>query len=209
MRNCSPSVSKYLAMVGMVGMTCTAFANKTEIQVEARTKRIPSSVRYEFRRNVRPGAMVKIQPAKDGVRTESWRVTYRDGKPVAKELLETKTEAAQDAIFAISRSGFGTSRGSFGRGKVMILKASGYHAMVTGSGRTALGMKAGYGHVAVDPRVIKLGSIVYVEGYGMAIASDTGGAIKGRRIDLCFKSRGQAISFGRKQVKVHVLRSAS
>ncbi|RYG44200.1 hypothetical protein EON79_15375, partial [bacterium] len=86
--------------------------------------------------------------------------------------------------------------------------ATGYHAMVTGSGRTALGMRAGYGHVAVDPRVIKLGSIVYVEGYGMAIASDTGGAIKGRRIDLCFQTRGQAMTFGRKQVKVHVLRSA-
>jgi 3D (Asp-Asp-Asp) domain-containing protein len=40
--------------------------------------------------------------------------------------------------------------------------------------------------VAVDPRVINLGQTVYVSGYGVAVAADTGGAIKGRRIDLCF-----------------------
>lgn len=209
MRNCSPCVSKYLALVGLAGMACSAFASKTEIQVETRTKRIPSSVRYEFRRNIRPGATVKVQDGKEGVRTESWRITYRDGKPVTKELLESKSEAAQPAIIAISRSGFGTSRSSFGRGQVMSLSATGYEAMVTGTGRTRLGYRAGYGHVAVDPRVIKLGSIVYVEGYGIAIASDTGGAIKGHRIDLCYATRGQAMAFGRKRVRVHVLRAAN
>jgi uncharacterized protein YabE (DUF348 family) len=53
-------------------------------------------------------------------------------------------------------------------------------------GRTRLGRQAAKGIVAVDPRVINLGQTVYVSGYGVAVAADTGGAIKGRRIDLCF-----------------------
>ncbi|MEX0617286.1 MAG: 3D domain-containing protein [Candidatus Woykebacteria bacterium] len=51
---------------------------------------------------------------------------------------------------------------------------------------TALGLKAGYGVIAVDPKVIPLGSKVYVPGYGKAIAGDTGGAIKGNIVDLGF-----------------------
>lgn len=53
-------------------------------------------------------------------------------------------------------------------------------------GRTRLGWRAARGVVAVDPRVINLGQSVYVPGYGLGVAADTGGAIKGRRIDLCY-----------------------
>lgn len=51
---------------------------------------------------------------------------------------------------------------------------------------TATGLRQGKGVIAVDPRVIKLGSKVYVPGYGLAIAGDTGGAIKGNTVDLGF-----------------------
>ncbi|MFN4034147.1 MAG: 3D domain-containing protein, partial [Fimbriimonadales bacterium] len=78
----------------------------------------------------------------------------------------------------------------------------------TGSGRTASGLPAGYGLVAVDPRVIPLGTVLYIEGYGMAIAADTGRAIRGHTIDLCFATRAQALQFGRRQVRVHILRAA-
>jgi 3D (Asp-Asp-Asp) domain-containing protein len=66
-------------------------------------------------------------------------------------------------------------------------------------------MRATYGLVAVDPRVIPLGTHLYVEGYGFALAADTGGAIKGNRIDLCYDSVAFANRFGRKKVRVHVL----
>lgn len=72
-------------------------------------------------------------------------------------------------------------------------------------GVTAIGLRAGYGVAAIDPRVIPLGTRIYVEGYGYAIAADLGGAIRGRRIDLCFDTHDEAKIFGRKRVKVHLL----
>lgn len=59
--------------------------------------------------------------------------------------------------------------------------------------------------IAVDPNVIPLGSKVWVEGYGIAIAGDTGGAIKGHRIDILMPSHKAAVSFGRRTVKIKVL----
>lgn len=59
--------------------------------------------------------------------------------------------------------------------------------------------------ISVDPTVIPLGSKVYVEGYGEAIAGDTGGAIKGNKIDVFIPSKQDAINFGRKQLKVTLL----
>ncbi|BEU88840.1 3D domain-containing protein [Selenomonas sp. TAMA-11512] len=74
-----------------------------------------------------------------------------------------------------------------------------------GSGITASGMRAQRGVVAVDTRVIPLGTRLYIPGYGEAIAADTGGAIRGHKIDLCMESYGEAIQFGRRMVKVYVL----
>ncbi|WP_369901550.1 ubiquitin-like domain-containing protein [Bacillus manliponensis] len=59
--------------------------------------------------------------------------------------------------------------------------------------------------IAVDPRVIPLGTKVWVEGYGYAVAGDTGGAIKGNRIDVLMPSEKQAYAWGRKRVKIQVL----
>jgi 3D (Asp-Asp-Asp) domain-containing protein len=59
--------------------------------------------------------------------------------------------------------------------------------------------------VAVDPSVIPLGTRLYVEGYGEAIASDTGGAIKGNIIDVHFPTNDQCIQWGRRTVQVTIL----
>lgn len=72
-------------------------------------------------------------------------------------------------------------------------------------GITSLGLKAGFGVAAVDPRVIPLGTRIYVEGYGYAIACDRGGAIRGRKIDLCFDTHDEARYYGRRLVKVYLL----
>ena len=72
-------------------------------------------------------------------------------------------------------------------------------------GKTASGMKPQVGVVAVDPSVIPLHTKLYIEGYGHAVAGDTGGAIKGNRIDLFFNTRNECRQFGRRNITVHVL----
>lgn len=72
-------------------------------------------------------------------------------------------------------------------------------------GITSIGLRAGHGIIAVDPRVIPYGTRLYVEGYGYGLAADCGGAIKGNRIDLCFNTHEEAIRFGRRPVNVYIL----
>lgn len=90
------------------------------------------------------------------------------------------------------------------------VKATAYTASCEGcSGITATGIniKANPNQkvIAVDPSVISLGSKVYVEGFGEATAADTGGAIKGNRIDVFIPSKQDAIDFGVKHLKVTIL----
>lgn len=78
-------------------------------------------------------------------------------------------------------------------------------------GMSATGVPLQPGIIAVDPSVIPLGSKVYVEAldgswtYGYALAADTGGAIKGNRVDLLFLTKGECYDFGRRQCRVYVL----
>lgn len=74
-----------------------------------------------------------------------------------------------------------------------------------GYGVTASGMRVQPGVVAVDPRVIPLGTRLYVDGYGFAVAADTGGAIKGNKIDVYMEGLPAARQWGRRQVNVYVL----
>lgn len=73
--------------------------------------------------------------------------------------------------------------------------------------KTATGVEPREGLIAVDPKVIAMGSKVYVEGYGYAIAADTGGDIRGNRIDVFFSSLRQCIDWGRRPVHIYVLNS--
>ncbi|CFX91818.1 3D domain [Syntrophomonas zehnderi OL-4] len=68
-----------------------------------------------------------------------------------------------------------------------------------------IGLPLKYGIIATDPKVIPMGTRLYVEGYGEGIAADQGGAIKGNRLDLCFATHQQALNFGIKTVKVTIL----
>lgn len=95
-------------------------------------------------------------------------------------------------------------------GKTLTMRATAYTAYCEGcSGITANGTdirsNPNLKVIAVDPRVIPLGSRVWVEGYGEAIAADTGGAIKGNKIDVFIPTEGQARQWGVKQVTVKIL----
>jgi 3D (Asp-Asp-Asp) domain-containing protein/uncharacterized protein YabE (DUF348 family) len=85
--------------------------------------------------------------------------------------------------------------------------ATAYTANCAGcSGMTAIGRRAGHGIVAVDPRFIPIGTKLYIAGYGWAIAGDTGGSIRGTRIDLGFDTDAEAMAFGRREVTVYRLK---
>ncbi|MBC7340849.1 MAG: 3D domain-containing protein [Clostridia bacterium] len=70
--------------------------------------------------------------------------------------------------------------------------------------RTATGTWPEVGTVAVDPKVIPLGTRLWVEGYGWGTALDTGRLIRGRRIDVFMPSRAEALEWGRKRVRVRI-----
>ena len=73
-------------------------------------------------------------------------------------------------------------------------------------GKTALGVPVGKGVVAVDPKLIPLGTKLHVPGYGPGLAADVGYAIKGRVIDLWFPSTAKARNWGRRTVTITIYR---
>lgn len=95
-------------------------------------------------------------------------------------------------------------------GKEITVEATAYTAECAGCigiTKTGVDLKANPNAkvIAVDPSIIPLGSQVYVEGYGYATAEDTGGAIKGNRIDVFVPEHNDALQWGRKQVKVTII----
>lgn len=94
--------------------------------------------------------------------------------------------------------------------RTMTVEATAYTAYCTGcSGTTANGTdlraNPNLKVIAVDPRVIPLGTKVWVEGYGEAVAADTGGAIKGNKIDVFIPNKAGAYDWGRKSVTIKIL----
>ena len=185
--------------------------NKSETVVEVKSIS-PESV-YTFSRSVGAGRLVKASSGKVGLVKRTYRLLKEEGKVVGKELVKEQRTEAEPAVYYIGRAGWQTSRGGFERHKVLSMNASAYDpgpqscGRFARAGRTKLGIKAQFGVAAVDPRVIPLGSLLYVEGYGLAYACDIGGAVKGNKIDLCYPNRSQALQYGRKNVKVHVLKA--
>lgn len=144
-----------------------------------------------------------VSRGSNGLQEQTVRLTLEDGKEVDREILEqrvvkapTNQVVSRGAQTTISRGG---NTITFKRAYVM--KATAY--CIPG-GKTATGASVGKGVVAVDPRVISLGKSVYVDGYGSAHALDTGGAIKGNRIDLYMNSEQEALRWGVRYVTVYV-----
>jgi 3D (Asp-Asp-Asp) domain-containing protein len=84
----------------------------------------------------------------------------------------------------------------------MTVDAVAYHL----PGRTASGLPCAKGVVAVDPKLIPLGTQMQVPGYGKAVAADVGTAIKGRIIDLWMPTDAAARKWGRRTVKITIYR---
>jgi len=154
------------------------------------------------------GVEETVQAGENGLKKATVRVKFEDGVKVSADVLsEVVAVHAKPQIIRVgTRDMVDTSRGAMRFRGVRYMEASAYLPTDGSSqGLTATGIAAGHGIVAVDPDVIPLGTQVYVPGYGMGLAADTGGAIVGDKIDLCMESASEAYRFGRRTVKVYIL----
>jgi 3D (Asp-Asp-Asp) domain-containing protein len=139
-----------------------------------------------------------VQSGGEGVIKRRYRTTFADGQAVATALEDEWVDhPPSDKIISYGTQvvvqTLDTPEGSWEYWRNFRALATSYSAATSGTsqdqphyGITRTGLKAGYGVVAVDPKVIPLGSQVYVPGYGLAVAGDTGGSILGRHVDLGF-----------------------
>ncbi|EAH1340140.1 peptidase M23, partial [Listeria monocytogenes] len=124
---------------------------------------------------------------------------------------QPKEEKAAPTAQKSTSSNEASSNSSSAQGNVskeLTVTATAYSKAEPGMGHmtaTGIDLNDNSRVIAVDPSVIPLGSKVYVEGYGQAIAADTGGAIKGNKIDVHLNSVQEANNWGVKQVKVQIL----
>lgn len=118
--------------------------------------------------------------------------------------LEPDGVVGKDTIAFLQRERSSTEPGRYSRQFTMT--ATAYTSQDAGNGSTTYrGNTLRRGLAAVDPRVIPLGTRLFISGYGFAIADDTGGAIRGSKIDLAFDNHAEAIQFGVQRVTVYIL----
>lgn len=150
-----------------------------------------------------------VQAGVKGEQIHTMQNVFVNDKLVSIENLDT--EVVKEPVKEVVHKGTKEVEGLNGKKvkKVIVMQATAYDP--SAGSKTAMGTRARVGAVAVDPKVIPLGSKLYIESmdgfptYGYATAEDTGGAIKGNRIDLFYSTNSQALKFGRRNVKVYVL----
>lgn len=149
---------------------------------------------------------------------------YAGDKLIKEEVIHVETIVKPiDQVFEEgTKDVFTNDRGDFTARKAIKMVATAYEAGPRSTGKrpgdkgygiTASGARAKRGTVAVDPRVIPLGTKLYIKSltpgvpdYGFAIAQDTGGAIKGNKIDLFMDTVWECLQFGRRPVMVYILK---
>jgi 3D (Asp-Asp-Asp) domain-containing protein len=154
------------------------------------------------------GMEAVVETGEPGKKIARVKQLYEEGQEVGYDILSEKviSEPKPEVLRVGTREANDPSRGTVRFKNMLVMEASAYTPFDDGqSGMTASGIPARRGVIAVDPRVIPLGTRVYVMGYGPAIAADTGGAIRGAKIDLCIEDYNEAIRFGRRNVEVYIL----
>jgi 3D (Asp-Asp-Asp) domain-containing protein len=204
---------KMLMAVGLVALVMDSPARpvedkqaKTETHVV--TREIPFETQYILTRDLGPGRLVRWKVGEKGVERKIYEVVPNGPNRTHKRLIRTEVELAKPEVYRVGRAGFSTDRGSWNGRQIRTMESTAYHPS-DGLSRppylTKMGVPAKFGVVAVDPRVIPLGSYLFVEGYGFAYACDIGGAIKGNKIDVCIENLAKVRQWGRRKVRVHIL----
>lgn len=169
-------------------ITQSRFTSKLEEEIDT----IPKQTIYEDDPEVEAGEEKVIDEGEDGKKVSIIKITYYLQEEYEREVISVETTKAKDKKILrgtkIVWRTLSTSDGEIRYWKKMRVYATHYDSRCLGCNEwTAIGMRAGKGVIAVDPKVIPMRSKVYIPGYGMAVAGDTGGAIKGKIIDLGFE----------------------
>lgn len=155
------------------------------------------------------------QIGKQGQKSVTSHVTFENGKEVTRKVIkEAIITSPQTKIIVQGTLPIITfSRGSSTKTSATIIsvKATAYCPTngvpnpYTASGKRAVRNPSGFSTIAVDPKIIPMGTKLYVEGYGYAIAADKGSAVKGNYIDVYFNTRKEALDWGVKRIKVQIV----
>ena len=189
------------------------------VRIEKVTDVVEESVAYAVvtknDSSIEKGKQKVINAGTEGKIAKHFEVVLENGKEVSRKLLKTDTlQKSKDRVVAVGIKQLPrqVSRGNDNGAvvKEFYVSSTAFTAYCNGcSGRTATGINLRANPnmkvIAVDPSVIPLGTKVYVEGYGYAIAGDTGSAIKGNKIDVFFPTKADAYRWGSKKVKIKIL----
>ncbi len=186
---------------------------RVEKEVITETEEVDFKTLRQNDGNLEKGKTRVEREGKIGVKKIKIEITYEDGEEVDREVLSE--EVTEDPVNKVVKIGTKepkpatttpvVSRSSSAVSRSLRVEATAYSSQDPGVGTiTATGAQLRHGIIAVDPRVIPLGTKIYVPGYGYGIAADTGGAIKGNRIDLAFENRSDALRFGRQMKTIRI-----
>ena len=185
------------------GMTITVDRVKCDISVVQVIFPFETITRYAP--HLAEGQSQILEQGKDGVMEEITKTWYLNG-------VETQSTTSSNLIASkpavIFVGGTAPSRGMSIRRSISVVATAYEPGPVScgkdANGLTATGVKAERGIIAVDPKFIPLGTKVYIEGYGFAVANDIGGNIKENRIDLCMDTVEECLQWGRRTVTMHI-----
>lgn len=156
-----------------------------------------------------------VTQGEEGIVSRTYEVTKENGKEVAKEL--KSEEVIKEPTTKVVSVGTKVVTANVSRNDAPETSSKEFYATATaytpycngcsGFSATGINLRASSDLkvIAVDPDIIPLGTKVWVEGYGYAIAGDTGGSIKGNKIDVLVQTKSEAYKWGRKKVLVKVL----
>lgn len=186
------------------GQAPTITITRRKIDILTEIKEIAYSVERVPDKNLEPFESRLVQKGINGILENKIRVVIENGKETQRKLVASRTlrEPRKELIsYALGTVSRGT--GAYRPVKELTMLVTAY----THTGhRTATGYWPAFGTVAVDPEVIPLGTPLYIEGYGFGVARDTGGSIKGSRLDVFFNDRKNALKWGKRTVQVRILR---
>ncbi|MEG1500413.1 MAG: 3D domain-containing protein [Clostridiales bacterium] len=203
-----------LPMDKLIQKSQTIWVSRVELKYFNEKVKVAVPVEKRQDASLPKGTTKVIKEGKAGLQEINWQYVIKNGQVAGKTKVSSKMlQAPQKKIVAYgtkalaSRSGdpFNTRNAvaaDLAAKKTVVVRATAYTH--TGN-RTRTGTWPKEGTIAVDPSVIPLGSYLYVEGYGYGRAEDTGGAIKGNRIDVFMDSEGACRQWGVKKVDVYVL----